>query len=173
MFTEWTTSVFLRVRMLWKRRQLDRDLRDEMAFHLAMREQKLQAIAGRDARYAAHRAFGNRMGIEEEARMLWTFRWLEHLQQDLRYALRSLRKSPVLTTVVVLSLALGIGANTAIFSLTDSVILRMLPVQKPQELALVLAQRPGRPAHGGYQNALWEAIRDQQDVFSGVFAWSS
>jgi len=164
-----------KVLALVRRRRLEQDLDDEMAFHLAMRRQKLQSQGASpgDAGDAAKRAFGNAARVKESARDLWTFYWLERLVQDLRYAIRTLRKTPVLTTVVVLSLALGIGANTAIFSLINCVILRMLPVQKPQELALVFTQRPGRVADGGYSNALWEAIRDQQDVFSGTFAWSS
>jgi predicted permease len=100
------------------------------------------------------------------------FRWLEDLSQDVRYALRGLRKIPGVATVVVLSLALGIGANTAIFSLIDSVMLRLLPVERSQDLVTVLMQRPGRSASDGFTNALWEAVRDQQDVFSAVFAWS-
>ncbi|MBV8206554.1 MAG: ABC transporter permease [Acidobacteria bacterium] len=161
------------MRALWKRRQLDRDLRDEMAFHLAMREQKLRPVFGDEARYAARRAFGNTAGIEEETRMLWTFRWLEQLGQDLRYAARSFRKSPAMTAVVVLSLALGIGANTAIFSLIDAVLLRMLPVAAPQELLQV--QREAGPGAGSnsFTYPLWEAIRDRQDVFSVAFAWSA
>ncbi|HEY6253437.1 MAG TPA: ABC transporter permease [Candidatus Angelobacter sp.] len=164
-----------KLRALTRRKRLEQDLNDEMAFHLAMRQQKLRAqgVAESEAHAASKRAFGNAALLKEKTRDLWTFHWLEHLRQDLHYAMRSLRKTPVLTTVVVLSLALGIGANTAIFSMINSVILRMLPIQKPQEFVLVLTQRPGREPDGGYSNALWEAIRDQQDVFSGTLAWSS
>src|SRR5215469_6441714 len=164
-----------KIRALVRRRRLEQDLDDEMAFHLAMRQQKLrtQGLSANDAGDASKRAFGNATLLKESTRDLWTFQWLEHLRQDLRYGIRSLRKTPALTTVVVLSLALGIGANTAIFSLIDSVILRMLPIQKPEELFLVLTQRPHREPDGGYSNALWEAIRDQQDVFSSTLAWSS
>lgn len=157
-----------------KRRQLDRDLEDEMAFHLAMRQQKLRAegMSEHEASAASRRAFGNASLLKEKTRELWMFRWLEDVAQDLRYATRSLRNAPVLATVVILSLALGIGANTAIFSLMNAVILRYLPVEKPQELVTVLRQAPGRSATNGFSNPLWEALRDQQDVFSGVFAVS-
>src|SRR5690242_7049429 len=102
---------------------------------------------------------------------------LSSLGQDLRYAVRTLRNTPGFAVVAVLSLALGIGANTAIFQLLDSVRLRSLPVKDPQELALVrIADRSwahGR-FHGRYSqitNAQWEAIRDQQQAFSSIGAF--
>ena len=163
-----------RLRALAKRRQLDRDLEDEIAFHLAMKQQKLRAegMSPGDAAAASARAFGNTALLRERTREVWLFRWLEELAQDLRYALRGLRKTPLLAAVVVLSLALGIGANTAIFSLMNAVMLRLLPVQRPEELMTVVAQYPGEPPHQSFSNALWEATRDQQDVFSGTLAWS-
>jgi putative ABC transport system permease protein len=96
------------------------------------------------------------------------------LLQDLRYALRQLRKSPGFTAVAVLTLALGVGANTAIFSLIDAVMLRFLPVQKPQELVELRRLDPKRGGDGtpSFTNALWEQMREKQDAFSGVFAWS-
>ena len=97
----------------------------------------------------------------------------EQVGRDLLYAVRSLGKSPIVTTVVVLSLTLGIGANTAIFSLMDTVMLRLLPVGKPEELVTVVFRHPGETTgDSSATNALWEAVRDHQDVFSGVFSWS-
>jgi putative ABC transport system permease protein len=89
----------------------------------------------------------------------------DSLLHDLRYALRTLRSSPAFAAVAILSLALGIGANTAIFSLIDSVLLKTLPVTQPEELLQVTGQ-------GGYSNPVWEQIRDRQDVFSGIFAYN-
>jgi putative ABC transport system permease protein len=94
---------------------------------------------------------------------------------DLRYGLRQLRRSPGFTAVAVLTLALGIGANTAIFTLIDAVMLRMLPVERPEELFQV---QYGDPDSGGgesanFTNPLWEKLRDRQDIFSGAFAWSN
>jgi predicted permease len=105
--------------------------------------------------------------------------WLSFLSQDLRYALRQFRQSPGFTAVAVLSLALGIGANTAIFQLIDAVRMRTLPVKSPQELAYVdfipNSSRSGwfstRSARFTY--AHWQQIRTQQQAFSGVFAWSA
>ena len=90
---------------------------------------------------------------------------LDTLIQDLRYALRALRATPGFAAVAILSLALGIGTNTAIFSLIDSVMLKTLPVSHPEKLLQVTGS-------GGYSNPVWEQIRDRQDVFSGIFAYS-
>jgi putative ABC transport system permease protein len=93
--------------------------------------------------------------------------------QDVRYGLRQLRRNPGFTIVAVLTLALGIGANTAIFSLINAVLLRTLPVSKPDELMQVKYHDPRWPGEGSsFTNPLWEQLRDRQDVFSGVFAWS-
>jgi ABC-type antimicrobial peptide transport system permease subunit len=88
--------------------------------------------------------------------------------QDIRFALRLLKSSPGFTAVAILSLALGIGANTAIFSIMDAVMLKMLPVKNPQELVQVNIGKGG-----SFTNPIWEQLRDRQDVFSGVFAWST
>jgi putative ABC transport system permease protein len=95
------------------------------------------------------------------------------LLQDLKYGLRVLAKNPGFTAIAVLTLALGIGANTAIFSLLDTVLLRYLPVEKPEELMQVMRRSPRFPDRPvpTFTNPIWEQLRDQQDVFSGVFAW--
>jgi putative ABC transport system permease protein len=93
---------------------------------------------------------------------------LDAVFQDLRYALRTLRRNPGLASAAILSLALGIGATTSIFSLIDAVILKSLPVRHPEELFQVMM---GQQAYGAYSNPTWEHLRDRQDVFSGIFAY--
>src|SRR5580700_7967041 len=88
--------------------------------------------------------------------------------QDLRYAIRALRSTPGFAAVAILSLALGIGANTAIFSLIDSVMLKTLPVSHPEQLLQVTNLMYPE----AFTNPIWEQIRDRQDVFSGIFAYS-
>lgn len=132
---EFLSTLRLKLNALRHRRQLDRDLEDELAFHLAMRAEKLrEAGDASDPR----RGFGNDTQIRESTRELWTFDSLETLVADVRYTLRILWRSPVFTLVAIASLAIGIGANTAIFSLLDAVLMRSLPVRDPQQLRLIL-----------------------------------
>ncbi|PYT20584.1 MAG: multidrug ABC transporter substrate-binding protein [Acidobacteria bacterium] len=137
------TNLRLRWRALSKRQELERDLEDELAFHLAMGEEK----KGEGSR----RAFGNVELIKDDLRDQWTFRTVENLWRDLRYAARMLRNSPAFTLVAILSLAIGIGANTAIFSVVDAIVLKSLPVRDPEQLRVVL-WTGGLPfgGHSGY-----------------------
>ncbi|MGH9370815.1 MAG: ABC transporter permease [Vicinamibacterales bacterium] len=96
--------------------------------------------------------------------------FVEGHMQDLRDAFRALRATPVVTIVAVLSLALGIGANTAIFSILDSLLIRALPVENPQRLHIVGV---GAEVRNTWTNPIWEQFRERQSLFDGAFAWSS
>jgi predicted permease len=137
--SQWLISLWQRIEALFKRRQLDRDLEDELRFHLAMREGKLRAagLDAEEARYASRRRFGNLSSLQEACREMWTFLWLEDLWQDVRYALSGMGKNPGFTAVVVVTLALGIGASTAVFSVVDPLLFRRLPYPKDEQLVSV------------------------------------
>ena len=172
MFGEWPTRTCLKLKAVIKRRQLEQDLEEELQFHLAMREEKERTagVAALTARDSAHRQFGNSTSLKERCREMWTFLSLESLWQDIRYGLRILRTNSAFTTVAILSLALGIGANTAIFSLIDAILLRDLPVRDPNQLVEVMpANHNGDNA--GVSMPMLEEFRRRQQVFSSMAAW--
>src|SRR5580693_6744264 len=133
-------------KFLFRRRQLDRDLEDEIRSHLEIEKQ--QRVDGGEtpgiAEQNARRSLGNELMIKEVTREMWGWVNLERIFRDLIYALRQCKRSPGFASVAILSLALGIGANSAIFSILNALLFKSLPVAAPNEL-LVLRQQ-GRTA---------------------------
>ena len=141
---------------------MDEELRGYLE---ASTEHKMRSgMTAAEARRAARVEMGSMEYVKDEIRGTGWEGMVDALWRDVRYAVRVLAKAPVFTAVVVLTLALGIGANTAIFSLLDAILLRSLPVEHPEELVEL---------HASFTNPLWEQVRDRQDVFSGILAWST
>jgi predicted permease len=168
------------LKQIFSRRRRYDEIAESIREHLEEKIEDLMedGLSREEAIRQAHREFGNVTLIEERSREVWQWPRLETLFQDLRFGVRMLLKHKSFTAVAILSLALGIGANTAIFQLIDAVRLRMLPVKAPQELAEVrIADMKG--ARGGFTltwyptvtNPIWEQIRESQQAFSGIFAW--
>src|SRR5215813_4130450 len=180
-FTRWFYTAPLRLRSIFRRRQVEQGLDEELRYHLNRQIEELIAkgLTPTEARYAALRALGGIEQRKEECRDIRRVNLIENTLQDLRFAGRMLRRSPGFTAVAILSLALGIGANAAIFQLLNAVRLRSLPVANPQELAevRVAGGNGGFGVQTGVNSeltyALWERIRESQEAFSGIFAWGN
>ena len=134
-----------RLRMLTRRSHVDRGLDEEMRLHMDLRRDQLRAggLSDDHASAAARRRFGNPVQLREESMDVWGWRWLEQLAQDLRFAVRTLRKSPGFAATVVLTLALATGATTSIFSVVNGVLLRPLPFTDPDRLVQIYGRNFG------------------------------
>jgi predicted permease len=162
-----------------RKNKLEDQLNDELQFHIEMRTQEFLAagMTPDEARHRAQRLFGNRLLLKETTRDMDTIRWLETLWQDLRYAGRMLHKTPAFAAVVIVTLALGIGANTAIFTLIDAVMLQNLPVKNPGELVLFYdGIDSGVNTGDGFPGDIfsypsWEYFRDHNESFRSLCAF--
>lgn len=168
---------------LWRRRknrerELEREIRADLELEAA--EQQENGLSAQEARYAAQRAFGNTTFVKEQVREMWSWRWFEDLITDIRHSMRHLRRSPGFLIATVGSLALGIGATSAIFTIINAVLLKSLPVRDPQGLIVVgpahgSGSGRGIPRDGSFSLYSYDLYRNLQNtnVFAGLCAAQS
>jgi predicted permease len=170
----WNETKYL-IRKL-NRRRAERELEDEIRTHMEFEtDEKLQdGLTPKEARAAARRAFGSVAFAKEQSRSRWGFGIVETFWQDLRYAVRMLFKNPGFTLIAVITLTLGVGANTAIFSVINSILLRSLPYHEPERIALIWGDIPAEGAHRSQVSATdVEDWRSQNTVFEGVATYGN
>ena len=164
---DWLRELARRLSMLIHRRQFDADLEEEMRLHLELRQQEQfqSGMTADDAQAAARRRFGNATYLKEESHLAWGWEWFESVAQDIRYGLRMQRKSPGFTAVAILTIALGIGATTAIFSVVNATLLHALPYRQADQLVSIEADFPGVGARDvGMSEPEWQDLQH-----SGIF----
>ena len=180
------------MKQLWRRLQwfvhrsrFERELDEEMRHHLALKAEDRGSVE------AANRQFGNVTLWKENSRAMWTGRFWEQVGQDIRYGLRAMTANKLFTAMAALSLALGIGANTAIYSFMDAIMIRALPVQHPEQLAILNWRAPrnapvvrglsgsaydepgGNRTSPNYPYPAYELLRDKNNVFSALFGYAN
>ncbi|MGO9268945.1 MAG: ADOP family duplicated permease [Terriglobia bacterium] len=169
-------KLWKRVLILSRRSRFEREMEEEIRLHLEMKteENLASGMSPQEARSVALRRFGNQTLMHEQSREVWTFRWLYDLVHDLRFALRSFRASPGFAAVSVVTLALGIGANTAIFTVVNAALLRPLPYRDSGRLVMVWNQllNLGLTRFGASYDEYFD-YRDQNRVFESIAAFGS
>jgi predicted permease len=167
------SKLFSRIQYWLNRRQLEQDLAEEIETHRALKEQDL-AKAGfspTEAAAGSRRAMGNVLLAREDSRGQWISPWLDQLWQDIKYGLRQLRRNPGFTCVAVLTLAIGIGANAAIFTIVNGILLESLPYKDPHQLVLMFERLPNSSNRFGFSPPDFEFIRRESRSFSGMAAY--
>src|ERR1700735_981335 len=167
-------SWFKRFSNLFRRENLDNDLDEEVQFHLDARTRdNLNAgMSAEAAQLDARRRFGNPTLAKERAHEMNIVISIETIGRDLRYALRSLRKSPGFTAVAILTLAVGVGANTAVFSLINGLLLRPLPVPHAERLVVLRIDDNGPEPNYAFCTPFFRGLEERHDLFANVFAYN-
>ena len=164
----------LRLKALFHKRRLDRDMEEELAFHQAMLQDRLlrQGVPPTEADAATRRAFGNSSRWHERLRELWQFRTLENLCRDINFSFRVLRKSPGFTFIALLTLALGVGANTTVFSMINGLLLRPLAVPDSNRLAVLGIDTGDPQIIYSFPVPMFRGFEHRRESFSQVFAYA-
>src|SRR5580692_3756065 len=157
----------------WQIKKRDADLERELRSDLELEEEEQRegGISEEDARYAALRAFGNLMLIREQTRAVWSWNWLESLARDLRFSLRTLRRTPGFSVIAILVMALGIGANVALFTVVRGVLLKPLPFDDPDRLVMLYEaglEKDGTPGFNVVSPGMYAEWKTQNQSFSSL-----
>src|SRR5262249_51768231 len=170
----WFYTIPLRLRSIFRRRRVEQELDEELRYHLErqIEEHIAKGMTPEGARNAALRAMGGVERRKEECRDTWRVRLIEDLARDVHFGLRAMRKDPGFTAVAALTLALGIGANTAVFSVINAALIRPLPFAEADRLVMIWETQPDvRGPVGTYQDFLdW---RVEAQSFQGMSAFSN
>ena len=174
---QWLDRLTMRVRRLFHQDRETGLLDAELQFHLDQQiaENRLLGMEEREARLAALRSFGNPLVVRQQTHETWRWMGVERMVQDVRFALRQIARAPGFAVIAILILALGIGANNAVFTLTHALLLRNLPVAKPEELVRLALEFPdddARSKNVPLNLPFMEAIGSRARSFNGVFGWS-
>ncbi|HEX3837885.1 MAG TPA: permease prefix domain 1-containing protein, partial [Steroidobacteraceae bacterium] len=172
----WTEIIQLRLRGLVFHNRERRRLREEMQFHFdaLIAENIAAGMPPGEARHAAMRAFGNRTVADEQTQQTWGWTWLERLLQDLRFATRQIRRAPGFALIAILTLALGIGANNAVFTLTHALLLQGLPIPDPDRLVRLATHLPGPSGEYmdlGLSLPMIQTFQQRSHTIRGAFGW--
>src|SRR5437763_5663632 len=167
------SDLLYRLRVLFRRNTVERELDEELRFHFERQVQTYfeSGLTRDQALRRARLSFGGLNQVKEECRQARGLSALDTTMQDLRYSARALRKSPVFTIVAVLSVALGIGINTAVFSLINDLLLREINVSDPDTLVSLNRVRPRGGSSSQFEITTFEQLRDHNNSTAGMFAW--
>ncbi|MBS1799921.1 MAG: ABC transporter permease [Acidobacteria bacterium] len=163
-----------RMKSLFRRQSMDREMTEELEFHQALMRERLER-EGRsqaEAVAATKRAFGNASRWQERLREVWQFRALENVVRDIKFSTRLLAKSPGFTAIALLTLALGVGANTAVFSLINGLLLRPLPVPDAAQMVVLRTEEGGPQPEYAFCTPYFRGLEARRDAFTNVFAYN-
>jgi len=163
-----------RMKSLFSARRKDREMAEELEFHQELLRQRLlrQGVPPSEVNLAARRAFGSADRWHERLREIWQFQTLDNFLRDVRFSVRLLRKSPGFTAVALLTLALGVGANTAVFSLINGLLLRPLLVPHAEQLVVLRTEEGGPQPGYAFCTPFFRSLENRHDIFADVFAYN-
>jgi len=163
-----------RLKSLFRKQRMSAEMAEELEFHQALLREKLlrQGVPPSQVKITVRRTFGNPIRWHERLRELWQFRTVENLLRDISFSIRLLKKSPGFTVIALLTLALGVGANTSVFSLVNGLLLRPLPVPHSDQLVVLGMDEGGPRINYSFPAPFFRALENKHDIFSDVLAYS-